>query len=357
LRFLAILTVITKALKEYSDIFQAFTMSRGNELRLGKSDAPPSIFTCYLGEELESIVANLHENKGNAHFKKELNIGISNFAALTRDYSDTNRTAPCAFTGDKFEFRTLGSSATVAQPMAILNALIAKGFEAATVELKELLASNNNRDDAVIQLITNHYIASKDILYSGNSYSKEWQEKATKNNLFAPKNTLDAISILLDKERTQFLVDMDVLSHDEVMSRYRVRLEKYINKIEIELSILNEMSIEFIIPAVEKQLTSSIPVLENCTTDSLRESQKSRVSEIEEILEGLIVNSNALRDYVNSPVSKDGVDLKEVVEYIEATKPLVVKLREFADRAESIVSDEYWQIPKYRELLFSHRMR
>ena len=277
LRFLAVLVVVTRALQEYSDVFQAFTMSRGNELRLGKSDAPPSMFTCYLGEELEAIIDNLRNNKGNAQFKKDLNIGISNFAALTRDYSDTNRTAPCAFTGDKFEFRTLGSSATVAQPMSILNALIAKSFESATIELKKLFETNKNRDDAVIQLITNLYGQSKPILYSGNSYSEDWIEKAEESKLFAPTNTLEAISILLDTRKTQFLVDMGVLSQDEIMSRYRVRLEKYIKKIEIEISILNEMAVEFIIPAVEKQLTSSIPVLDRCTTNSLKASQKKEL--------------------------------------------------------------------------------
>lgn len=357
LRFLAVLVVVTRALQEYSDVFQAFTMSRGNELRLGKSDAPPSMFTCYLGEELEAIIDNLRNNKGNAQFKKDLNIGISNFAALTRDYSDTNRTAPCAFTGDKFEFRTLGSSATVAQPMSILNALIAKSFELATIELKKLIETNKNRDDAVIQLITNLYGQSKPILYSGNSYSEDWIEKAEDSKLFAPTNTLEAISILLDTRKTQFLVDMGVLSQDEIMSRYRVRLEKYIKKIEIEISILNEMAVEFIIPAVEKQLTSSIPVLDRCITDSLKASQKKRVGEIEEILNGLIENSSALRSFIKSPVSKDGVDLKEVVEYINSTSSLVLNLRDFAERAESVVSDEYWQLPKYRELLFSHRMR
>ena len=247
--------------------------------------------------------------------------------------------------------------ATVAQPMAVLNSMIAKSFEDATTELKELIASNKNRDDAVVQLISNLYSESKEKLYSGNSYSREWLEQADKKNLFSPKNTLDAISILLDKDKTKFLVDMKVLNEDEIYSRYRVRLEKYIKKIEIENSILSEMSVEFIIPAIEKQLTSSIPVLRECTTNTLREKQSKRVTEIEEILSGIIDSTEKLRDFVENPVSVEEIELKDVEQYIEGSKVLVEKLRSYADRAESIVSDEYWQLPKYRELLFSHRMR
>lgn len=359
LRFLTILTVITRGLKRYSDVFQAFSLSRGNELRLGESDAPPSIFTVYLGKELEDILENLHEflGKPTAQFKKELNLGISSFAALTKDYSDTNRTAPCAFTGDKFEIRTLGSSATVAQPMAVLNAMIAKSFEDAAEELKALLEKNKNREDAVVQLVSNLYGESKERLYSGNTYSDEYFEFAKKNNLFAPRNTLDAISILLDKEKTKFLVDTEVLFEEEILSRYRVRLEKYIKKIEIEVSILNEMAVEFIIPAVEKQLNSSIPVLKECTTKALKERQSERVTEIENILSSMIDISSQLRAFVENPVSADEFELKDVVKYIEDSKGLVSRLRSFADMAESVVSDEYWQLPKYRELLFSHRMR
>ena len=359
LRFLAILMVVTRALENCSDVFQAFTMSRGNELRLGESDAPPSIFTVFLGEELEEIVANIHEylGKPSAQFKKELNTGISSFAALTRDYSDTNRTSPCAFTGDKFEFRTLGSSATVAQPMAVLNAMIARSFRDAGKELKELLDSKKNRDDAVVQLIANLYTQSKAKLYSGNSYSREWLEQASIKKLYAPKNTLDAISVLLDQRQTRFLVDMGVLSDDEILSRYRVRLEKYVKKIEIENSILNEMVVEFIVPALEQQLARSLPVLRDCTTPATQTSLRKRVEKAEHILGELLDASSAMAEIVNEPVSVETVELKDVQNYVDNSKKLVDKLRCCADLAEAIVSDELWRLPKYRELLFSHRMR
>lgn len=359
LRFLAILAVILRGLSRHSDVFQGFTFSRGNELRLGNNEAPPTLFTIFLGDTLEKIISNLGDfiGKPSAQFKKELNVGISSFAALMRDYSDTNRTSPCAFTGDKFEFRALGASATVAQPMAAINAMIAQSFEEAAHELKQLLASNNSRDDAVVQLVTNLYNESKGKIYSGNSFSTDWLLRPENKNHFAPSNTLDAISVLLDKDKTKFLTDMGVLNGDEILSRYRVRLEKYIKKVEIEYSILSEMAVEFIIPAIEKQLMSSLPVLRECSSSHLKDQQSKRVGEIEDILAGMIENTEKLKFFVENPVSSDEFELSDVVTYIDESKDIVEKLRRFADRAEAIVSDQYWQLPKYRELLFSHRMR
>ena len=162
-------------MQQYSDIFQAFTFSRGNELRLGKSDAPPPFFSIHLGKELENVLAGLDKFIGvpSAQYKKELNAQMIELTAGVHDYADNSRTSPCAFTGDKLEFRALGSSATVAQPMAVLNAIIAKSFEQAATELKGLLDNKLNRDDAVLKIITSLNKESKPTLYSGNTYSEE----------------------------------------------------------------------------------------------------------------------------------------------------------------------------------------
>lgn len=360
LRFLAVLMVITRAIACKSDALQALSMSRGNELRLGKNEAPPSFMTMYLGEELESIIKNLREflGKPSAQFKKELNTGITSFAALMRDYSDINRTSPCAFTGHKLEFRSIGSSATVAQPMSVLNAAVAWSFKKATEELKQLLADSASREDAVIHLISRLYDESKGRIYSNFTTVEDILDTKEGKRFFNPSNTLDAISVLLDKEKTSFLVDMNVLSEEEVQARYRVRLEKYIKKIEIEIATLREMCQEFIIPATEKQLTCSQPALESAKSARFKKVQEKRVLDLEETLAGLIECCDKLTPFVKNPVSvSDDFVLRDVLSYIDGSTTIVDALRDFADRAELLVSDEYWQLPKYRELLFSHRMR
>lgn len=358
LRFLAIVSVILKALSDHHKVISASMMSRGNELRLGFNEAPPQIFSVYLGEELEQVFESLTLlDKPSSQTKRDINLGITQITSLTRDYADGNRTSPCAFTGNKFEFRSVGAAATVAFPMSIVNAAIAHALKEAKDRLRSYMKETSNRDEAVIRLIHELYQENKGILYSGNSYSTAWEEEAKRRGLMESKTTYEGLSVLLDSRETSFLAHTKVLSSEEVLARYRVRMEQYQKRLEIENATLAEMIVEYVIPAVEHQLQLSLSVLEKALTPSLKKDLSKRIEDIEGIYLGLLKGIRDLRHFNENPISSESYELHAVKTYHAETKAISDALRDQADQAERVVSGEFWKLPRYRELLFSHRLR
>ncbi|MEI8026575.1 MAG: glutamine synthetase III [Pseudomonadota bacterium] len=358
LRFLAIVSVILKALSDHHKVISASMMSRGNELRLGFNEAPPQIFSVYLGEELEQVFESLTLlDKPSSQTKRDINLGITQITSLTRDYADGNRTSPCAFTGNKFEFRSVGAAATVAFPMSIVNAAIAHALKEAKDRLKSYMKETSNRDEAVIRLIHELYQENKGILHSGNSYSAAWEEEAKRRGLMESKTTYEGLSVLLDSRETSFLAHTKVLSSEEVLARYRVRMEQYQKRLEIENATLAEMIVEYVIPAVEHQLHLSLSVLEKALTPSLKKDLSKRIEDIEGIYLGLLKGVRDLKHFNENPISNESYELHAVKTYHAETKAISDALRYQADQAERVVSGEFWKLPRYRELLFSHRLR
>ncbi len=358
LRFLAIVSVILKALSEHHEVISASMMSRGNELRLGFNEAPPQIFSVYLGQELEQVFESLTLlDKPSSQTKRDINLGITQITSLTRDYADGNRTSPCAFTGNKFEFRSVGAAATVAFPMSIVNAAVAHALKEAKDRLKSYMKETSNRDEAVIRLIHELYQENKSILHSGNSYSSAWEEEAKRRGLVESKTTYEGLSVLLDARETNFLAQTKVLSSEEVLARYRVRMEQYQKRLEIENATLSEMIVEYVIPAVEHQLQLSSAVLEKALTSSLKKDLSKRIEDIEEVYSGLLKGIRDLKNFNENPISSESYELHAVSNYHAETKAISDVLRSHADQAERIVSGDFWKLPRYRELLFSHRLR
>jgi len=358
LRFLAIVSVLLKALTDHHRVITATMMSRGNELRLGDYEAPPQIFSVYLGQELEQVFDSLEGvDKPATQAKRDINLGITQIASLTRDYGDRNRTSPCAFTGNKFEFRTVGAAATVAQPISIINTAFANALRSAKNSLKGYLKETSNRDDAVIKLINELYQQNKNILFSGNNYSETWLEEAKKRGFQKTCTSYQALSVLLDARETQFLSDLKVLSSEEIVARYRVRLEQYQKRLEIENATLGEMIVEYVIPAVECQLDRSQRVLANAKSPALQSELSAEIEKLENIYAGLLKGNSLLQEFVKTTESGKHFELRDVELYHTQSKSVADSLRECADLAERHVSHEFWKLPRYRELLFSHRMR
>jgi len=357
LRFLAVVAVVVRAVRKHADMLAASIMSAGNDLRLGGNEAPPTIISIFLGSMLENIFGSIV--KGEAARATEaqiIELGVGHIPTIARDYTDRNRTSPFAFTGNKFEFRAVGASANIAVPVSVLNAAVTDAFVEATGRLKALLAKTSSRDEAVMALIRELVSENQDILFSGNNYSEEWRIEAKRRKLPIIDSAAEAFAIWHDEKATQFLVDALVLSRDEIGSRYHVYLERYVKTVEIELETTVEMVREFVIPAVEKQLVRTYSIARDARSEALTSSLGRRIADLESTLTDLLSYSEKLR----GSLEKLGAlaDEAQKVEHIaRESKPLCAQLRHVADHAEQEVADEYWSLPKYREMLHHHSMK
>jgi len=357
LRFLAIVAVVLKAVHERSGVLAATITSPGNDLRLGGNEAPPTIVSVYLGEMLERIFSGIGKGEASEGTETQLfNLGVSRLPSISRDYSDRNRTSPFAFTGNKFEFRAVGASAPVAVPVYVLNAAVAQSLEEATTRLKSLLSTASSRDEAVMLLVRELYEKHRAIVFNGNNYSAAWREEAKKRGLPMIDSCADGFPTLGDEAANQFLIDMQVLSKDEIKSRFNVKIERYNRTLEIELSTLSEMVMDFVLPAVEKQLRLTTEVLIAAKSKDLKTQLDTRQATLEQIRAGLLSTRAAL-DACLKKVSETHDEEKQMLLTHKEAMPLGVKLRAFADAAETEVADEFWSLPKYRDLLFHHSMR
>lgn len=358
LRFLAMCAVTYSAVYKHAGALRASIATPGNDARLGGNEAPPPIISVFLGSHLEKIFEHLIAAKPmeavEARFIR--NLGVEEVPEIKKDHTDRNRTSPFAFTGNKFEFRAVGASANCAWPMTILNAAVADMFGHAAERLQSLLREHTDRDAAVTALIRELAINAKPILFSGNNYSEEWKVEAKKRGLPIHQTTADAIEVFKDVEATKFLSTTGVLSEDEVRSRYNIMLDRYCITNEIELSILKEMVQQHSLPAIEKQLQRSHAILAGAQTEALKTSLKKRTTELETVFAETLTQLATFEEIITKAHKIE--DHSERCTFIarEAT-PAAEKLRTAADRIEYMVADEYWELPRYRDMLFSNVVR
>ena len=356
LRFLAVLSVILKAVFEHADVLRTSIATPGNDHRLGANEAPPAIISVFLGSLLNQILDSIESGKVAQGTEGQIiDLGVGKIPNISKDYTDRNRTSPFAFTGNKFEFRAVGSSANVAVPMAFLNAAVAQAFNESAKELSSLLKTKGSRDEAVIELIKNLVKKSKAVRFEGNGYSEEWKAEAKKRGLPILNSSAEALEVLKDEEATQFLVTQKVLSKEEISSRYHISVERYVKTLEIEMGTLSELVTSHVIPAVEKQLITLHSAHEGMSTAGLKKLHGERVktleSNFEEILEGL----EAMNEVLNQ-VHKGKDEASKMKTLATQGQKAAEVLRAAADKAESLVADEFWPLPKYREMLFANTL-
>lgn len=355
LRFLACLSVVLKAVSENASAIRASIASPGNDHRLGANEAPPAIISVFLGSLLENILNTIEAGKVlKATDEQIIDLGISQIPNISKDYTDRNRTSPFAFTGNKFEFRAVGSSQNVAVPMSFLNAAVAMAFKDCSVKLKELL-KKKKRDEAVMELIRSLVKETKSIRFSGNGYSDDWKTEAKKRNLPILNTTPEALDVLKDKKITQFLIDAKVLSKEEIESRYHVAVERYVKTLEIEHATVLEMTSTYIIPALEKQLQQLSLATDAITLPALKKLHKERSTEFENLFAAILKNYNSFKQGVEKS-RKINDEHKRMWLIVEDLQPAAFLLRDAIDAAELLVADELWPLPKYREMLLTHSL-
>jgi glutamine synthetase len=356
LRFLAVLTTVLKALHENSGVIRSGIASPGNDHRLGANEAPPAIMSAFLGETLSGILDRIEKNEviQDSATEAVINLNVSNISVVAKDNTDRNRTSPFAFTGNKFEFRAVGASANVAFPLSILNASVSNAFRFMSDRLEKKLASAKSRDDAVMELIREVVKETKAVRFEGNNYDEAWKKEAKSRGLPELRNMAEAIQPLEDAKQTQFLMESGVFTVVELKARHNVLAERYIKQIELEAATLAELVDTYVLPSCERELSSRAGLQAKLEKASSKSALK-RVTDRLQRAERLYTDLAETRDDLVAGLSKmtqEKDEHKKLKLCAESLMPLMQKTRGISDDVEAEISDEYWALPKYREMLF-----
>jgi glutamine synthetase len=362
LQFLVFLASILKALDTHSDILRAYIASAGNDLRLGAHEAPPAIISAFIGTQLTEALNQVEKLDMKDLHKKDSgkgnHINIPKIPEILLDNTDRNRTSPFAFTGNKFEFRAVGSSSSCAKPMIALNLIVADQLKKFRGEVDKLMAGKVKKEDAIFQVVKKYVKESKRVRFEGNSYSEEWVKEAAKRGLSNIPDTPHALKSLLKKDAIKLFEDHNVLTEREVRARHEIKLENYTRKIQIESRVIGDLAINHIVPIAiryQNQLIENVKglkeVLDSKTYTALSKNQLDTIREISEHISSIRSLVLDMTDSRKSANAIDGVE-KQAITYREKVVPFFEKIRYHVDKLELLVDNELWPLPKYRELLF-----
>ena len=348
-QFLLFLCAVIKAVDEYQDLLRISVASAGNDHRLGANEAPPAIVSMFLGDELSAVLDALE--KGEKYMGKEreqMRVGVHILPKFPKDTTDRNRTSPFAFTGNKFEFRMLGSSASIADTNTVINTAVTHVLN----EFYDILSVAEDFNSALHDLIIDTIKKHKRILFNGNGYDDKWTAEAERRGLSNLRSTPDAISHLLDKKNVDLFVKNRVFSEKELHARFDILLENYTKVINIEALTMIDMAKKSIIPAVSKytrELAEGIAVKQSLSIDSGYETKvAARLSTLNtEAYEITLKLENEVREANNEKNVEKNAKLHE-----ERVLSTMNALRAVVDEMETMTAKEYWPMPSYSELLF-----
>jgi len=354
IRFLTTLAAVFHAVYTKNEILRAAIASAGNDHRLGANEAPPAILSVYLGTALESVVEAIAAGKP-VEARELAGIDITSRLYMKRERTDRNRTTPFAFTGNKFEFRAVGSSENCAWPMTILNTAVADALRIMQVRLAEKLEAGKlktgNRDEAALELVREIFNETRAVRFEGNNYAASWVVEAKRRGLPVNSNTPAALAPLAEPAKTSFLKDHGVLSDEEVLSRFEIYAERYVKIIDIEAAALSELARTQIMGAVEAQIERSGATMQTLKASNLGNArQLERLSHIAGLYDELQEAAEEL-DQVRADLHHGGATESMAVA-ADQVLPAMARLRGHVDALEGVVSDDLWPLAKYREMLF-----
>jgi len=355
IRFLACLAVVLKGVYDNSAALRAAIASPGNDHRLGANEAPPAIISVFLGSLLEDILNSIEGGKAlKATDQQIIDLGVNKIPNVSKDYTDRNRTSPFAFTGNKFEFRAVGSTQNVAVPMSILNAAIAKSFNECAARLKELL-KKKKRDEAIMELVRQVVKETKNIRFSGNGYSDEWKAEAKKRGLPILNNSPAALEVFKDKKLMQFLVETHVLTQEEINSRYHIAVERYVKTLDIEHLSLIELAETYVVPAIEKQFALLAQAHAAIPSKATAKLHEGRLAILDKVFGQVLTELEKFKAMVEKS-KKSHDEEKRMWDIADNLQTQAAKLRIACDEAEKLVADDLWPLPKYREMLLANTL-
>jgi glutamine synthetase len=350
-KFLLILAAVIKAVDDYQDLMRLSVAFAGNDHRLGSSEAPPAIVSIFVGEELEEIIDSIISGKTYKAAKAHvMDLGIPTVPTFRKDTTDRNRTSPLAFTGNKFEFRMVGSSQNIAMPNIVLNTAVAESFR----QFADVLDDAEDFDVAVAKLIKDTFAAHKRIIFDGNGYSDEWEKEAETRGLFNLKTSVDAYDIFASEKNVKLFEAHGVMNASEISSRTDILYENYSKIVNIEALTMIDMAMRDILPAVTSyvadvadSLSAKLAVMPklSCmfekdvikTLSDLTESAYSALTELKAAeAEAAAISDNVMK----------------AKKYCNSVIPAMDKLRALIDKMEPLTASEYWPLPSYGDMMF-----
>jgi glutamine synthetase len=360
LRFLTFFVNTIKAVHDYADLLRASIATAGNEHRLGANEAPPAIVSIFIGTEMTKVLNDLENLSELNDIKLEkgdnvyLRLGINKIPALLLDNTDRNRTSPFAFTGNKFEFRAVGSSANSATPMTILNTIVANQLFKFREEVDIHIEKGVKKELAIVEVLKGYVKQSKKILFEGNGYSEAWVTEAESRGLSNLKTTPDALAKYLEPSVTELFSKYGVFTPVEMHARYEIEMENYIKKIQIESRVIGDLAINHIVSTSLKYQTQLV--------DNVRGQKEIGIdpqyfAPTVEIIKKISIHTSKINTLVEqmTEARKEANNVEDLVErarlYSTKVKDYFEEIRYSVDKLELIVDDDEWPLPKYRELL------
>ncbi len=357
LMFLTFFVNTIKAVSEHADLLRASIASINNDHRLGANEAPPAIISIFLGSQLDEVLNEVETSKINkkADTSNAMWLGIPKIPQILLDNTDRNRTSPFAFTGNKFEFRAVGSSANSSAPMTVLNSIMADQLISFKKEVDSLVAKGEKKDVAILTILKRYIKESKAIRFEGNGYSLEWEKEAAKRGLANIKTTPKALDAYVSKKTSDLFTRNNIFNSVEIHARHEIMLENYMKKLQIESRIIGELVTSSIIPAsvsYQNTLIENVKGLKEIgLTKAAYEPQfeiLKKISEHMSIIKKSVDEMTEERKKANTIADSR----KLAIAYDEKVKPFFETIRYNVDKLELIVGDEFWPLPKFRELLF-----
>ncbi|MDY5810498.1 MAG: glutamine synthetase type III, partial [Treponema sp.] len=350
-QFLLFLTAILKAVDENQDLLRISVASAGNDHRLGANEAPPAIISVYLGDELYSVLEALKDGKPYKADKQEkMTIGADVLPPIPKDSTDRNRTSPFAFTGNKFEFRSAGSSASIATPNTTLDAIVADVLKKFADELEGAADFEKSLNELIVREVKAHWR----IVFNGNGYDESWKAEAKKRGLLELRTTPDAVEHYLDEKNVKLFTEMGVYTKEEMEAHYDIKLEKYCQLLNIEVNTMEEMVNKDILPAVYKYMSAvskTVIDLKAVVPGAKAKAESSVLAKLDTLTDSLVAKAEALAE-VHAAAKENTDKLAEAKAYAQKVVPAMAEVRAVYDEIEPLLGEEYKPFPCYEDLLF-----
>ena len=345
-QFLVFCAAVIRAVHKHQGLLRAVVASAGNDHRLGANEAPPAIISIFLGDQLSDVFEQIKSGGASTSLPTgHLTVGVDTLPPLARDAGDRNRTSPFAFTGNRFEFRAVGSNASIAGPLVAMNTIVAESLDYCATQLEKATGGDESKlHEAVQSLLTEIINEHGDIIFNGNGYSDEWHVEAAQRGLLCNKTTPDALPALLAPEVKSMFDKYNVLSEREVESRYETYCEQYCMTVRVEANLTKKIARTMIFPATIRYQNELAATCANLKALGYEFDKKTldRVTELVKNLQDSVV--------VLADASRGGCE--DIKECVNDVLPAMEKVRSFADELEGVVADDLWPLPTYQEMLF-----
>lgn len=363
LQFLTFFVNTIKAIHKYEELMRAEVASASNDHRLGANEAPPAIISVFIGEQLTSVLKeleNVTDGKLSPEEKTDLKLNvIGKIPEILLDNTDRNRTSPFAFTGNKFEFRAVGSMANCANSMTVLNTIVAKQLKDFKEEVDKLIDKKSlKKDEAIFNVLREYIKESRDILFEGNGYSKEWEEEAAKRKLSNNKTTPEAVKVKVAKSTIDLYGELEVMNEKEIKARNEIELEAYSLRIQIEGRVLGDIAMNHVIPTAvnyQNTLIRNVRGLKEVFSKEFETVAKEQLDLIKRISNHISEITSKTNEMVDERRKANRIenDEKKAFAYCKNVKPYFEEIRYHCDKLELMIDDELWPLVKYREMLFT----